>query len=120
MSGTPPQPTRNLVLCLDGTANQFSEANTNVVKLFSVLHSSETQLNYYDSGVGTYLPQHGFNNITSFAALQNQVSLLADLAIAWFVLLSSLSGSPHERADRTSIAPTSGISTITSLELMNG
>jgi len=79
-----PQSFRNLVLCLDGTANQFSATNTNVVKLFSVLHSSETQLNYYDSGVGTYLP-HDVANITSLATLRTRVSLLADLAVAWFV-----------------------------------
>jgi uncharacterized protein (DUF2235 family) len=47
---------RNLVVCLDGTANQFSHKNTNVIKLFSVLEMSESQLAYYDSGIGTYLP----------------------------------------------------------------
>jgi hypothetical protein len=56
----PPRPWRNLVVCLDGTANEFSDKNnnTNVIKLFSVLEISEsTQLAYYDSGMGTYLPE---------------------------------------------------------------
>ena len=28
---------RNIVVCCDGTANQFSQDNTNVVKLYSAL-----------------------------------------------------------------------------------
>ncbi len=45
---------RNLVVCLDGTDNQFSAHNTNVVRLFQALaHSPTTQIAYYDPGVGT-------------------------------------------------------------------
>jgi uncharacterized protein (DUF2235 family) len=45
---------KNIVLCLDGTGNQFRENNSNVVKLFRVLdRSSAEQLAYYDPGVGT-------------------------------------------------------------------
>ena len=28
---------RNVILCLDGTSNKFSQANTNVVKLYAML-----------------------------------------------------------------------------------
>jgi uncharacterized protein (DUF2235 family) len=47
---------RNLVLCFDGTANQFNRANTNVVKLYSLLRKDrvEKQITYYQPGVGTY------------------------------------------------------------------
>jgi uncharacterized protein (DUF2235 family) len=46
--------TRNVVVCLDGTGNQFGEHNTNVVKLFRVLvRDHAQQLAYYDPGVGT-------------------------------------------------------------------
>lgn len=45
---------KNIVVCLDGTANQFGVENSNVVKLYSVLKKdSARQLTYYDPGVGT-------------------------------------------------------------------
>lgn len=46
---------RNLVLCLDGTSNQFNpDGNTNVVRLIQSLTSDPAQqLSYYDPGVGT-------------------------------------------------------------------
>ncbi len=45
---------RNIVICLDGTGNQFNEHNTNVVKLFRVLvRDTKRQVAFYDPGVGT-------------------------------------------------------------------
>jgi len=45
---------KNVVICLDGTGNQFREHNSNVVKLFRVLRRDPTaQVAYYDPGVGT-------------------------------------------------------------------
>jgi uncharacterized protein (DUF2235 family) len=56
--GTPPR-ARNLVVCCDGTSNEFGETNTNVVRLVQVLEQDPgTQLVYYDPGVGT-LPEPG-------------------------------------------------------------
>ena len=50
---------RNLVVCLDGTNNQFGDVNTNVVRLIQVLHRDQRkQRIYYDPGVGT-LPEPG-------------------------------------------------------------
>ncbi|PPQ90219.1 hypothetical protein CVT25_001663 [Psilocybe cyanescens] len=46
---------RNLVVCIDGAANQFSTKNTNVVELYSRLVKSDEQLTYYNSGIGTYV-----------------------------------------------------------------
>ncbi|KAF8338079.1 uncharacterized protein EI90DRAFT_3286815 [Cantharellus anzutake] len=47
---------RVLVLCFDGTANEFDDTNTNVAKLFSFLEkSSPKQLVYYQTGIGTYI-----------------------------------------------------------------
>ncbi|KAF8603095.1 hypothetical protein BDV93DRAFT_494065 [Ceratobasidium sp. AG-I] len=45
---------RNLVVCIDGTSNKFSEKNTNVVELYSHVVKNELQLTYYNSGIGTY------------------------------------------------------------------
>lgn len=45
---------RNLVVCFDGTNNEFGSANTNVVRLFQALRDdSGRQVRYYDPGVGT-------------------------------------------------------------------
>ena len=61
---------RNLVVCIDGTASQFSQnvrttffvpsnflnlaQNTNVIEFYSRLKKDEKQLTYYNSGIGTY------------------------------------------------------------------
>ena len=45
---------KNIVICLDGTGNQFREEKSNVVKLFRVLRRDPNmQIAYYDPGVGT-------------------------------------------------------------------
>src|SRR5258706_6485220 len=45
---------RNLVVCLDGTDNEFAFHNTNVVRLFQALdRDTARQIAYYDPGVGT-------------------------------------------------------------------
>jgi len=50
---------RNLVICCDGTNNQFGPQNTNVVRLTQVLDCDPAkQRLYYDPGVGT-LPEPG-------------------------------------------------------------
>src|SRR5438046_8317380 len=51
---------RNLVLCCDGTSNQFGTNNTNVIRLVQVMkRHPDLQRLYYDPGVGT-LPEPGF------------------------------------------------------------
>jgi uncharacterized protein (DUF2235 family) len=45
---------RNLIVCLDGTNNEFGSTNTNVVRVFqSFANDGDGQLAYYDPGVGT-------------------------------------------------------------------
>lgn len=56
---------KNIVICCDGTGNDFGDKNSNVVKLFSVLEkNTERQLVYYDPGVGTPSTYDAFNPIT--------------------------------------------------------
>jgi uncharacterized protein (DUF2235 family) len=55
-NGLPPR--KNIVVCCDGTGNEFAgagakNANSNVVKLYTALHLDETQYAYYHPGVGT-------------------------------------------------------------------
>ena len=43
----------NIVICCDGTGNEFSDQNSNVVKLYSTLAIDKNQRGYYLPGVGT-------------------------------------------------------------------
>ncbi|EKM57152.1 uncharacterized protein PHACADRAFT_208293 [Phanerochaete carnosa HHB-10118-sp] len=47
---------RTLVLCFDGTGDQFDSDNSNVVQFVSMLRKDDTsqQLVYYQPGIGTY------------------------------------------------------------------
>ena len=89
---------RNLVICIDGTSNQFgphvepfpyhiqfklsalkSLQNTNVIELYSQLVKNDTQLTYYDSGIGTYARP----SWKSWNYWKQVVDNKIDLAIAW-------------------------------------
>ncbi|OCH95705.1 hypothetical protein OBBRIDRAFT_787909 [Obba rivulosa] len=52
-----PRP-RTLVLCFDGTGDQFDADNSNIIKLFSMLQKDDPsqQMVYYQAGIGTYTP----------------------------------------------------------------
>src|SRR5262245_30327303 len=48
---------KNVVVCCDGTANEFAQDRTNVVKLFFTLtHDPNRQVTYYHPGLGTMEP----------------------------------------------------------------
>lgn len=66
---------RNLIICCDGTNNQFGLENTNVVRLVQALDRSPArQRVYYDPGVGT-LPEPG-----AWGKMQKTASVVAGLA----------------------------------------
>ena len=44
---------RNIVVCCDGTGNQYGTAKSNVVKLYWTLSADDKQIAYYHPGVGT-------------------------------------------------------------------
>ena len=44
---------KNIVICCDGTSNEFSAENSNVVKLYQTLAGDPAQIAYYHPGVGT-------------------------------------------------------------------
>jgi hypothetical protein len=44
---------RNIVICCDGTGNEYCDANSNVVKLYHAMEHSAEQVLYYHPGVGT-------------------------------------------------------------------
>ncbi|KAF8330820.1 uncharacterized protein EI90DRAFT_3059374 [Cantharellus anzutake] len=52
--GQPPHKGRTIILCFDGTSNEYHDANTNVVRLFTCFEKSHPkQLVYYQTGIGT-------------------------------------------------------------------
>ncbi|KAG9046971.1 hypothetical protein FS837_003307 [Tulasnella sp. UAMH 9824] len=73
---------RTLVLCFDGTGNQFrSDKNTNVVLLFKSLvrNKPDEQLVYYQTGIGTYVPPGIMSRAGAF------VAQMLDEAFAWYL-----------------------------------
>ncbi len=48
-----PSKKKNIVICCDGTGNQFGDCNSNVVKLYTALKIDNEQVGYYHPGVGT-------------------------------------------------------------------
>ncbi|KAH7925576.1 hypothetical protein BV22DRAFT_1064625 [Leucogyrophana mollusca] len=71
---------RTLVLCFDGTAGQYDADNTNVVKFFSLLKKdTDSQLGYYQAGVGTYFAPGVVSPVFSWLAK------ILDEAFAWYL-----------------------------------
>ncbi|KAI0153123.1 hypothetical protein GGR57DRAFT_468981 [Xylariaceae sp. FL1272] len=64
---------RTLVICLDGTGDQFDNDNSNIVHFVSCLikHSPDHQVTYYQSGIGTY----------DRGGLQNGIGAAMDMAV---------------------------------------
>ncbi len=56
----------NIVLCCDGTSNEFAQHNTNVVKLYQmpVRDCPGTQVRYYYPGLGTFASKAALLPIT--------------------------------------------------------
>ncbi|ADW68375.1 T6SS phospholipase effector Tle1-like catalytic domain-containing protein [Granulicella tundricola] len=44
---------KNIVVCCDGTGNEFGDSNSNVVKLYTCMKVDKEQVAYYHPGVGT-------------------------------------------------------------------
>jgi hypothetical protein len=65
---------KNIVICCDGTGNQFGDSNSNVVKLHTILCINRDQVAYYHPGLGTM----GAPNRTSWFG--KKISQLAGLA----------------------------------------
>jgi len=53
---------KNIVICCDGTGNQFGRHNSNIIKLYKMLICDPHQIAYYHPGVGTL----GARNALSF------------------------------------------------------
>lgn len=66
---------KNIVLCIDGTGNEYGNCNSNVVKLFAALeHNDPNQFTYYHPGLGT-MGAHGA--LTQFSEWWTRVAGMA-------------------------------------------
>ncbi|KAF8224463.1 hypothetical protein L208DRAFT_1311097 [Tricholoma matsutake] len=75
----PTHTNRTLVLCFDGTGDQFSTYNSNIVHFVSLLRKDDKskQMVYYQAGIGTYMsPQVA-------TPWMVKVSRALDLMVAW-------------------------------------
>ncbi|KAF9515853.1 hypothetical protein BS47DRAFT_723712 [Hydnum rufescens UP504] len=72
---------RTLVLCFDGTSNEFDDTNTNVVKLVAMLEKDNTtkQVVYYQAGIGTYVGPGLLTPVGKW------IAKTADLAVGWYL-----------------------------------
>jgi uncharacterized protein (DUF2235 family) len=71
---------RNLVICCDGTNNEFGPNNTNVIRLIQVLERDPArQLLYYDPGVGTLPEPNAFSAVQKWFSKVNGLAFGAGL-----------------------------------------
>jgi uncharacterized protein (DUF2235 family) len=69
---------KNIVVCCDGTANEFARDRTNVVKLFyTLIHDPSRQVAFYHPGLGT---MEAAGALTTFS---RKLTKLAGLAIGY-------------------------------------
>lgn len=85
---------KNVVLCCDGTANEFAQDRTNVVKLYFALHADPTrQVAYYHPGLGTMEPPGALTGvtrlITRFAGRAFGYGLEDDIRNAYIFLMNN-------------------------------
>ncbi|KAK0243677.1 hypothetical protein EDD85DRAFT_945002 [Armillaria nabsnona] len=75
----PKHESRTLILCFDGTGDQFDADNSNIVQLCSLLKRDDRseQMVYYQAGIGTYTSPQIPGLLTS------KIYKTVDLAIAW-------------------------------------
>src|SRR6266516_6200740 len=85
---------KNVVLCCDGTANEFAPDRTNVVKLFFTLaHDPNRQVAYYHPGLGTMEPPgaltRGTRAVTRLLGKAFGYGLEADIRDAYVFLMNN-------------------------------
>jgi hypothetical protein len=83
---------RNIVLCCDGTANEFARHNTNVVKLYTMLERDPgSQVTYYHPGLGTMEPAGALTTLgrrtTKLMGMAFGYGLASDIREAYLFLM---------------------------------
>lgn len=83
---------KNIVICCDGTANEFAQNKTNVVKLFYVLDQGPgSQVVYYHPGLGTMEPAGALTpvsrKLTKLLGMALGYGLSDDILLAYSFLM---------------------------------
>jgi uncharacterized protein (DUF2235 family) len=91
---------KNIVICCDGTGNEFSDHNSNVVKLYSTLIiDGKTQIGYYHPGVGTMGAPTATNWVsktwTMLTGLAFGAGLLTNVGDAYRYLMDNYQDGDH-------------------------
>lgn len=83
---------RNLVICCDGTGEEYGDNNSNVVKLYSLLENSARQVTYYHPGLGTMGSRFAVSKIgrlwTKIIGLAFGYGLTANIIDAYVFLMN--------------------------------
>lgn len=84
---------KNIVVCCDGTGNEFGENNSNVIKLYQALECDANQIAYYHPGVGTIGAKNALTVIgkawTKFRGLAFGYGLSENIADAYQFLMQT-------------------------------
>ncbi len=85
---------KNIVVCCDGTANEFAQDNTNVVKLYATLvQNSPGQVTFYHPGIGTMEPAGALTNfsrkVTKLLGMALGYGLSNDIRDAYVFLMNN-------------------------------
>jgi uncharacterized protein (DUF2235 family) len=85
---------KNIVICCDGTGNEFGDNNSNVVKLYSALViDGKRQVGYYHPGVGTMGAPTAHNKVSEawsvLIGLAFGAGLLANVGDAYRYLMNT-------------------------------
>lgn len=91
---------KNIVICCDGTANEFARNKTNVVKLYSMLVPDPArQVAYYHPGLGTMEPAGALTSparwITKLLGRAFGYGLEADIRDAYIFLMHQFAADDH-------------------------
>jgi uncharacterized protein (DUF2235 family) len=91
---------KNIVVCCDGTGNEFGDRNSNVVKLYSTLIiDGQNQVGYYHPGVGTMGSPTAHNKISrawsTVMGLAFGAGLLANVGDAYRYLMNVYEDGDH-------------------------
>lgn len=85
---------KNIVICCDGTGNEYGEKKSNVIKLYQcLLNSGTSQISYYHPGVGTMGDKRALTQIgelwTRFRGLAFGFGLSENIADAYRFLMQT-------------------------------
>jgi uncharacterized protein (DUF2235 family) len=57
---------KNIVICCDGTGNEFGQNNSNVVKLYGTLVRNNQPITYYHPGLGTMGARNALTSVSKW------------------------------------------------------